>query len=397
MCIRFLEKGGTLRRLDEPGDRRRPVRRLEGGRPAGRAKARARADGALLWWPRRRQAEAGARGARRDAGGHGREGDVRADRARAAREGSRRAGEREGLKRLASNSCSPRRSQQTRLHVTAPGRGRGSARTRSQGERTMASSSSGVDDARLAAEALTIRTLTQQYGFGIETAQSAVKQLGDPSDLELAVTWCLDVGGEEDNGGAVALRHCPHVKDAPIVDASTVVIGKPCADCGAVGENWICLITGATRCSRYVNKCSLKHYEANPEHFLALSLSDLSVWSYKSEHYVSNAEVQPPPRRRARKFGSSSSSAAPAPASRRDQRGGRRGGGRRRRGRAAANGARVRRRRRRRRRRRPSRRRRVDCHHRPHPRSRLVASIIAERRQAHRPPAGASPPPPRRR
>ena len=55
----------------------------------------------------------------------------------------------------------------------------------------MASSSSGVDDARLAAEALTIRTLTQQYGFAIETAQNAVKQLGDPSDLELAVTWCL--------------------------------------------------------------------------------------------------------------------------------------------------------------------------------------------------------------
>ena len=139
------------------------------------------------------------------------------------------------------------------LHVTAP------LKTRTL---PMASSSSGVDDARLAAEALTIRTLTQQYGFGIETAQNAVKQLGDPSDLELAVTWCLDVGGEEDNGGAVALRHCPHVKDAPIIDASAVVIGKPCADCGAVGENWICLITGATRCSRYVNKCSLKVYLA---------------------------------------------------------------------------------------------------------------------------------------
>ena len=45
--------------------------------------------------------------------------------------------------------------------------------------------------------------------------------IGDKSDLNAAVQWLID-RGEEDHGGAVEFKHCPHLDDPslPLIDAS---------------------------------------------------------------------------------------------------------------------------------------------------------------------------------
>ena len=87
---------------------------------------------------------------------------------------------------------------------------------------------------------------------------------------------------------AVTLRRCPHLSPCKLCPASKLLLGGPCADgcpCGevrvelelmqallrAVGsprgclpplQQWICLLCGESRCSRYMHGHSLKHWEA---------------------------------------------------------------------------------------------------------------------------------------
>ena len=66
---------------------------------------------------------------------------------------------------------------------------------------------------------------------------------------------------------------------------------KGCADgCTESTENWLCLVCGETRCSRYVKKHGLKHYETTG-HTPALSTSDLSTWCYKCNAYVKHPRL----------------------------------------------------------------------------------------------------------
>jgi hypothetical protein len=169
------------------------------------------------------------------------------------------------------------------------------------------------------------------FGFDETQARAAVDAIGDKGDAQLAISWLLD-HGEEDKGGAVVFRHCLHLDKLwtpeRLVSTRELSLGRPCASCASVKENWICLFCGLHLCSRYVAKHSLSHWQETREaagpstphgHHLMLSESDLSVWCHVCEAYIDNDEVQPHVEKlRAVKFGdggAASSSSPPAGAS----------------------------------------------------------------------------------
>ena len=159
----------------------------------------------------------------------------------------------------------------------------------------------------------TLHSLINNYSFDPSKAEQAVAAIGDKGDVGMAVSWLLD-HGEEDRGGAISLKRCPHLDylEAPLADPSTLRFGQPCADGCPCGENWVCLFCAGTRCSRYVNGHCLAHWKqtaAEQErtltvaeaskgkqalgHHLAISLSDLSVWCYACEAYVEHDAILP--------------------------------------------------------------------------------------------------------
>ena len=149
----------------------------------------------------------------------------------------------------------------------------------------------------------TIERLVKELNFSEYRARDALDALGPDVELDAAVSWLLDQG-EEDKGGAITLKRCPHVLTTTLVQAEDLVYGAPCCepDC-TCKETWICLVTGQTRCGRYGNRHSLAHWEKTGHH-LALSQGDLSVWCYACSAYIDNAQVQPHVRRvQALKFG----------------------------------------------------------------------------------------------
>mmetsp|Transcript_564 Transcript_564/g.1666 ORF Transcript_564/g.1666 Transcript_564/m.1666 type:complete len:617 (-) Transcript_564:1308-3158(-) len=181
-----------------------------------------------------------------------------------------------------------------------------------------------------AAAATTVQT-PSAFGFVEAQARAAVDAVGDKADAQLTITWLLD-HGEEDKGGAVVFRHCPHLDGLrdpeSLVSTQELSLGDPCAICASASENWICLFCGLHLCSRYVAQHSLSHWQETREvtgpstphgHHLMLSESDLSVWCHACEAYIDNDEVQPHVEKlRAAKFGgggAASSSSAGATSS----------------------------------------------------------------------------------
>ncbi|CAE7041357.1 SRT1 [Symbiodinium sp. CCMP2592] len=76
----------------------------------------------------------------------------------------------------------------------------------------------------------TVRELVN-FGFSEDRAREAVENIGDVSDVQLAINWLLD-HGEEDKGGAVEFKHCPHICELPlgtIVKKAALQFGNPCA------------------------------------------------------------------------------------------------------------------------------------------------------------------------
>jgi len=160
----------------------------------------------------------------------------------------------------------------------------------------------------------TIHQLTDNYGFDRARAREAVEAIGDKGDLELAIGWLLD-HGEEDRGGAITLKRCPHldyVDGSELVTPKALNFGRPCKAGCPSGENWVCLTCGDTFCSRYVNKHCLAHWQATKKvangvltvaeaasgmealgHHVSLSLSDLSVWCYECSAYVEHDRLLP--------------------------------------------------------------------------------------------------------
>lgn len=160
------------------------------------------------------------------------------------------------------------------------------------------------------------RTVHELTGFGISEARAreAIASIGDPTDVNLAMNWLFD-HGEEDKGGAVVFKHCPHVDELGheyLVKRTQLEFGKGCVHGCAGQENWVCLMCGESRCGRYANRHSFQHWQKTREgeegrltveemaagavprgHCLTLSLMDLSVWCYECDGYVQHESLQP--------------------------------------------------------------------------------------------------------
>jgi len=89
------------------------------------------------------------------------------------------------------------------------------------------------------------------------------------------------------------------------------IFGQKCEDCDELEENWICIECGTVACSRYVNSHMLQHSvlvnnasssKTNPENeknssksrhnTVAFSLSDLSVWCFECDSYVTSDALE---------------------------------------------------------------------------------------------------------
>lgn len=163
----------------------------------------------------------------------------------------------------------------------------------------------------------TLQDLTN-LGFDQAKVREALQAIGNPADKEAAINWLLD-HGEEDRGGTVELKHCPHVEEfshpfAPqkFIKRSSMAFHNQCHQGCPGSENWCCLLCGETRCGRYAKKHSLAHWEEKKReqeanltvadaaagkeaigHCLVLGLSDLTVWCYECQAYVDHEMLTP--------------------------------------------------------------------------------------------------------
>uniref|UniRef100_A0A8B9LAX4 Protein deacetylase HDAC6 n=1 Tax=Astyanax mexicanus TaxID=7994 RepID=A0A8B9LAX4_ASTMX len=62
---------------------------------------------------------------------------------------------------------------------------------------------------------------------------------------------------------------------------------RPCEECGADSENWVCLCCYKVLCGRFVKEHMVTHGQVSG-HPMVLSFADLSVWCYPCESYVHN-------------------------------------------------------------------------------------------------------------
>nr|XP_015195456.1 PREDICTED: histone deacetylase 6-like [Lepisosteus oculatus] len=83
------------------------------------------------------------------------------------------------------------------------------------------------------------------------------------------------------------LPWCPHLEGVRPLPAGGIDVLRPCEDCGAGIENWLCLTCHQVLCGRYVSGHMVAHGLASG-HALVLSFADLSVWCYDCEAYVHN-------------------------------------------------------------------------------------------------------------
>ncbi|KAK7073763.1 Histone deacetylase 6 [Halocaridina rubra] len=83
----------------------------------------------------------------------------------------------------------------------------------------------------------------------------------------------------------VPLEWCPHLTQVTDVPVSGLKTSQPCEECQDHSENWVCLTCYKVLCGRFVNEHMLMHGITN-EHYMVLSLSDLSVWCYSCDAYI---------------------------------------------------------------------------------------------------------------
>nr|XP_028568036.1 histone deacetylase 6-like [Podarcis muralis] len=81
------------------------------------------------------------------------------------------------------------------------------------------------------------------------------------------------------------LPWCPHLDSVLPVPSLGLNVLEPCAECGSVAENWVCLICYKVCCGRYIKQHMVAH-NSESGHPLVLSFADLSVWCYGCQAYV---------------------------------------------------------------------------------------------------------------
>jgi len=84
---------------------------------------------------------------------------------------------------------------------------------------------------------------------------------------------------------------CPHFGSQIKMNIASVLNQKfaqnTCHTCQDQSENWLCLNCGETFCSRYVNGDAKKHFK-DSEHSVAISFSDISIWCYSCDDYITH-------------------------------------------------------------------------------------------------------------
>nr|XP_033334353.1 histone deacetylase 6 isoform X1 [Megalopta genalis] len=127
-------------------------------------------------------------------------------------------------------------------------------------------------------------------GSSSEHNEGAVGQAGGVTNLCDYLSQNLEALMAGDMFAVVPLKDCPHLDSVKDVPASGIDIHLPCAECGSIAENWICLLCYTIHCARTVNQHGLLHSDGL-DHPLALSFSDLSVWCYRCEAYIDNPRL----------------------------------------------------------------------------------------------------------
>ncbi|CAO3691130.1 unnamed protein product [Umbelopsis ramanniana] len=133
--------------------------------------------------------------------------------------------------------------------------------------------------------AVTSFSYNQQTMNGESSSSNAVSSstASDSSNL-------INVGLQDEMlGFAVTPKtDCEHLSHIQLVkDLDDEVVRKAhCTHCGKP-ETWLCLTCGGVYCSRYQNNCAKLH-ATEASHPIALSLSDLSVWCYQCDDYITS-------------------------------------------------------------------------------------------------------------
>lgn len=84
------------------------------------------------------------------------------------------------------------------------------------------------------------------------------------------------------------ITNCPHIPDYKTNEKGPDLYHKPCQSCGDTKENWQCLHCQSVYCSRYCQGHMKQHVEDVPEHSVCISYSDLSVWCYECDNYITH-------------------------------------------------------------------------------------------------------------
>lgn len=84
--------------------------------------------------------------------------------------------------------------------------------------------------------------------------------------------------------------HCPHVNAVQPVPTSGLYSNQECLQCGALGENWVCLTCYEVHCSRYHGSHMVEH-NCLSKHPIALSYADLSIWCYSCDTYIHHPKL----------------------------------------------------------------------------------------------------------
>jgi Zn-finger in ubiquitin-hydrolases and other protein len=105
--------------------------------------------------------------------------------------------------------------------------------------------------------------------------------------------------GGETGFAVVPKEDCPHVLEAEALFCDTAHVQElnfnqtPCADCADASECWVCLHCHELRCSRYVKGHAAAHASKLPEHCVAISLRDMSVWCFACDSYITYPKLRP--------------------------------------------------------------------------------------------------------
>jgi hypothetical protein len=103
--------------------------------------------------------------------------------------------------------------------------------------------------------------------------------------------------GSSGSGGGFAVQpqaDCPHTARTRLTEGAVFDVQQPCATCGNVGENMLCLECNAVHCGRHVRGHALNHHEQTG-HAMVLAFADLSCWCYACDAYINarNRHVAP--------------------------------------------------------------------------------------------------------